>query len=176
MLVFSVEVDASGSQRLVRKLKADVKSGMKKIKAMAEEEIRNSIESNIYGSLGGGGWYSPISTSANYTGEYGAAAGRYYSNTKQLVNAFTIKVSGTNITAYMDPAKASYPSWFGQGDFAEGLMQSFEEGGGPGISPFGNPTWLIPATGYWDMARSIIEVEMVNEMRNHLASCGWNVS
>lgn len=172
MITFTMKVESVNVGDLQRKLKSDVKSGMKKIKEMAEKEIRDSIENNIYGKIGsGGGWYHPSYSSDTYA----TTAGNYYKSTHQLVNAFTVKVSGTNVIAYMDPSKASYPSWFNQGDFAKGLMHSFEEGGGPGISPYGNPTWLIPATGYWDMATSIIEYEMVNEMRNHLISCGWEV-
>lgn len=173
MIKISISVDSVDVSDLQRKLKADVKSGMKKIKEMAEEEIRDSIEQNIYGR-GGKGWYHPIVHQSG--GQYGSTAGNWWRSTRQLVNAFTVKVSGSSIEAYMDPSKASYPSWFGQGDFAEGLMHSFEQGGGPGLSPYGTPTWLIPATGYWEMATSIIEYEMVNEMRDHLISCGWDVS
>ena len=156
--MFSLEVtDISGGRDLEAKLKSDILAGIPLVRREVEVILRQSIMENIY------------------SGRVGSTV--FYSATQQLADAFTATSSGLNIHIFMDPGKVNYPSWFGGGDFGEGLMQSFESGGGPGFHTWtGKPVWHIPATGYFEKAFTKMEVELVNVMRSHLQACGWDVS
>lgn len=157
--MFSVEITGLGGiDKLQSKLKADIRSGMDKLRARSEDIIRESIMSNIYGSVGGSA---------------------YYSNTGSIANAFTINVNGLTIDAFMDEGKLSaysppagrfgaYTGLSGQ-DFRQGILQSFETGGS-------SPIYAVPGTGYWNKAVERMQTELVDELRDHLASCGWSVS
>lgn len=157
--MFSVEITGLGGiDKLQSKLKADIRSGMDKLRAKSEDIIRESIMSNIYGSVGGSA---------------------YYFNTRSIANAFTINVNGLTIDAFMDEGKLSayspppgrfgaYTGLSGQ-DFRQGILQSFETGGSSHI-------YAVPATGYWSKAVERMQTELVDELRDHLASCGWSVS